>query len=200
MIVYSIPSLMSRAASDCTGRPIRNVWINKPMPSAWDTGAFTSVALHGWGEEPRPFPITSELGGTDADLLFEVACRRSGEPDSRKVAVRLHLHDSWGGLWTTVSVICPPDIFTVLDFERMGLGLSERPKPKNEGRPDEHLIYTEERADCYGMTLVEDIPQCREVISRLCRELTAQLYDLGYWLRPFISRELGSVDEEPAEE
>ena len=184
MIAYSIPCLMSRVASDCTGRPIRNVWINKQMPSAWDTGAFTSVALHGWGEEPRPFPITSELGGTDADLLFEVACRRSGEPDSRKVAVNLHLHDAYGGLWTTVSVICPSDIVTALDFDRMDHGLTVHAESECDGCPDEHLIYKEERADCYGMTLVEDIPQCRKVISRLCRELTAQLYDLGYWLRP----------------
>ena len=200
MIAYSIPCLMSRAASDCTGRPIRNVWINKPMPSTWDTGAFASVTLRGWGEEPRPFPITSELGGTDADLLFEVACRRSGEPDSRKVAVRLHLHDSYGGLWTTVSGICPPDIFKGIDFARVCHGLAVRAESECTGRPNEHLIYTEERADCYGMTLVEDIPHCREIVSRLCRELTAQLYDLGYWLRPFMSRELGSVDEEPAEE
>ena len=200
MIVYSIPSLMSRAASDCTGRPIRNVWINKQTPSVWHTGAFTSAVLHMPGVETRPFPITSELGGSDADLLFEVACRKSGDSDSRKVAVNLHLHDSYGGLWTTVSVICPPDISTLLDFDRMGLGLSECPKPKNEGHLDEHLIYTEERADCYGMTLVEDIPHCREVISSLCRELTAQLYDLGYWLRPFISRELESAGEEPAGE
>ncbi len=185
MIVYSIPSLMSRAASDCTGRPIRDVWINKAMPSTWDTGAFVSVTLHGWEEEPRLFPMTSEPGGTDADLLFEVACGRSGEPDSRKVAVRLHLHDSYGGLWTTVSVICPPEISKGMDFNRMGIGQSERPNPKNEGRPDEHLIYSEDRADCYGMTLVEDIPHCREVVSHLCRELTAQLSSLGYQLRPF---------------
>ena len=33
-------------------------------------------------------------------------------------------------------------------------------------------------------TLVEDIPHCREIVSSLCRELTTQLYDLGYWLRP----------------
>ena len=197
MIAYSIPSLMSRVASDCTGRPIRNVWINKPMPSAWCTGAFTSAALHVRDEEPRPFPITSELGGSDADLLFEVACRKSGESDSRKVAVRLHLHDSYGGLWTTVSVICPPDIFAALDFTRMDHGHADS---ECDERPDEHLIYTEERADCYGMTLVEDIPHCREVISSLCRELTAQLYDLGYWLRPFISRELESEGEEPAGE
>ena len=184
MIAYSIPCLMSRAASDCTGRPIRNVWINKPMPSTWDTGAFASVTLRGWGEEPRLFPITSELGGTDADLLFGVACRRSGEPDSRKVAVRLHLHDSYGGLWTTGSVICSPDISKAIDFDRVCHGLAVRAESECSGRPNEHLIYTEERADCYGMTLVEDIPHCREIVSRLCRELTTQLHDLGYWLRP----------------
>ena len=184
MIAYSIPCLMSRAASDCTGRPIRNVWINTPLTSVWNTGAFTSVALRGWGTEPRSFPITSELGGADADLLFEVACRKSGESDSRKVAVKLHLHDSWGGLWTTVSVICPPDIFKALDFDRMDHGLAVHAESECTGRPNEHLIYTEERADCYGMTLVEDIPHCREIVSRLCRELTTQLHDLGYWLRP----------------
>ena len=184
MIVSSIPCLMSRAASDCTCRPIRNVWINKPMPSEWGTGAFTSVMLHGWGDETRLFPITSELGGADADLLFEVACRKSAESDSRKVAVRLHLHDSWGGLWTTVSVICPPDIFTALDFDRMGLGLPVYAESECRGRPDEHVVYQEAKLNYQDMTLVEDIPHCREIVSRLCRELTAQLYDLGYWLRP----------------
>ncbi len=184
MTIYGVPSLMSMVASDCMGRPIRNVWINKPMPSEWDMGAFTSVTLHGWGEAPRPLPITSELGVTDADLLFEVACRKSGEPDSRKVAVRLHLHDSYGGLWTTVSVICSPDIFKAIDFDRVCHGLAVRAESECTGRPNEHLIYTEERADCYGMTLVEDIPHCREIVIRLCRELTTQLYDLGYWLRP----------------
>ena len=184
MIAYSIPSLMSALTSACTGLPIRKLWINKPMPSAWGTAAFTSVTLHGWEGEPRLFPMTSELSGTDADLLFEVACRKSGESDSRKVAVRLHLHDSYGGLWTTVSVICPPDIFKAIDFDRMDHGLTVHAESECDGRPDEHLIYKEERADCYGMTLVEDIPQCREVISRLCRDLTTQLYDLGYWLRP----------------
>lgn len=200
MTIYGVPSLMSMVASDCMGRPIRNVWINKQTPSVWHTGAFTSAVLHMPGVETRPFPITSELGGSDADLLFEVACRKSGDSDSRKVAVNLHLHDAWGGLWTTVSVICPPDIFTALDFARMDHGLTVYAESEYDGCPDEHLIYKEERADCYGMTLVEDIPQCREVISRLCRELTAQLYDLGYWLRPFISRELESAGEEPAGE
>jgi len=113
MVIYSVPSLISALASACTGLPIRKLWINKPLTSVWNTGAFTSVALRGWGTEPRSFLITSELGGADADLLFEVACRKSGESDSLKVAVKLHLHDLWGGLWTTVSVICPPDIVTV---------------------------------------------------------------------------------------
>lgn len=184
MIVYSIPCLMSRAASDCAGRPIRNVWINKPMPSAWDTGAFASVALRGWGEEPRPFPMTSELGGPDADLRFEVACRKSGESDSRKEAVNLHLHDSYGGLRTTVSVICPPDILKAIDFDRMGHGMAVCAESEGGGRPDEHAVYQDEKLDCQGMTLVEDIPQCREVISSLCRELTTQLSSLGYQLRP----------------
>ncbi len=184
MIMYSIQCLMSALASACTGLPIRKLWINNPMSSGWETGAFTSVALQGWGNEPRQFPITTELGGADADLLFEVACMKSGESDSHKVAVRLHLHDSYGGLWTTMSVICPPDIFRALDFDRMDHGLAVRADSECDERPDEHLIYTEERADCYGMTLVEDIPHCREVISNLCRELTTQLYDLGYWLRP----------------
>ena len=186
MIVYSIPSLMSRAASDCTGRPILNVWINKPMSSAWGTGAFASVTLHGWGDETRIFPITSELGGSDADLLFEVACRKSGESDGHKVAVRLHLHDSHGGLWTTLSVICPPDIFKAIDFNRMGHSLAVHAESECAGRPDEHAVYTDTKLNNQDMTLVEDIPHCREIVSRLCRELTAQLYDLGYWLRPVV--------------
>ena len=193
MIMYSIQCLMSALASACTGLPIRKLWINNPMSSVWNTGAFTSVALQGWGNEPRQFPIKSELGGADADLLFEVACMKSGEGDSRKVAVKLHLHDSYGGLWTTVSVICPPEIFKSIDFACVGHGLYERTKPKCGVRPDEHEILDEDRGDCYGMTLAEDIPQCREIVSSLCRELTAQLSALGYWLRPVVSEEIEKV-------
>ena len=65
----------------------------------------------------------------------------------------------------------------------MGHGLAKTTQPKNEGRSEEHLVYQEERTDCYGMTLVEDIPQCREIVSSLCRELTTQLWSHGYWLR-----------------
>ena len=184
MIMYSIQCLMSALASACTGLPIRKLWISNPMYSVWNTGAFTSVTLQGWGNEPRQFPITSELGESDADLLFEVECMKSGEADSRKVAVKLHLHDSYGGLWTTVSVICPPEVFTGIDFARMGYGLDKTTQPKNEGRSEEHLVYQEERTDCYGTTLVEDIPQCREIVSSLCRELTTQLWSHGYCLRP----------------
>ena len=184
MIMYSIQCLMSALASACTGLPIRKLWINNPMSSVWNTGAFTSVTLQGWGNEPRQFPITSELGESDADLLFEVECMKSGEADSRKVAVKLHLHDSYGGLWTTVSVICPPEIFKSIDFARMGHGLAAHAEPEAEGYSEEHLIYREQRADCYSMTLVEDIPMCREIVSSLCRELTAQLWAHGYWWRP----------------
>jgi len=35
-----------------------------------------------------------------------------------------------------------------------------------------------------GLTLVEDLPSCRELICRLCRELTSQLWKHGYFLRP----------------
>ena len=190
MIVDNIPCLMSRLASDCTGPPIRNVWINNQMTSVWNTGAFTSVALRGWGEEPRPFPITLELGGVDADLLFEVECRKADESNRRKVAVRLHLHNSWGGLWTTVSVICPPDIFKAIDFDRVDHSLAVCAEPESTGCPDEYVVYKDKKRDCRDMTLVEDVPHCRKVVSHLCRELTEQLYDLGYWLRPFISSEL----------
>jgi len=44
-------------------------------------------------------------------------------------------------------------------------------------RPDEHPV-------CCTYQLAEDIPHCREIAGCLCRELTAQLYALGYWLRP----------------
>ena len=184
MITYSIQCLMSALASACTGLPIRKLWIGNPMSSVWNTGAFTSVTLQVWENEPQQFPIKSELGGADADLLFEVACRKSGEPDSRKVAVRLHLHDSWGGLWTTVSVICPPDILKAIDFDSMGYGLAVSAESECGGCPDEHAVYTDTKLNHQDMTLVEDIPHCREIVSRLCRELTTQLYDLGYWLRP----------------
>ena len=184
MIMYSIQCLMSALASACTGLPVRKLWISNPMSSVWNTGAFTSVILQVWENEPQQFPIKSELGGADADILFEVECMKLGEADSRKAAVKLHLHDSYGGLWTTVSVICPPEVFTGIDFARMGHGLAKTTQPKNEGRSEEHLVYQEERTDCYGMTLVEDIPQCREIVSSLCRELTAQLSARGYWLRP----------------
>ena len=193
MIMYSIQCLMSALASACTGLPIRKLWINNPMSSVWNTGAFTSVILQGWGNEPRQFPITAELGEADADLLFEVECMKSGEGDSRKVAVKLHLHDSYGGLWTTVSVICPPEIFKSIDFARVGHGLAKTTQPENEGRSEEHLVYQEERTDCYDMTLVEDIPQCHEIVSTLCRELTTQLWSHGYWLRPVVSEEIEKV-------
>ena len=193
MIIYSIPNLMSALASACTGLPIRKLWINNPMAPVWNTGAFTSVTLRDLGDEPRQFPITSELGWENADLLFEVACRKSGEADSRKVAVKLHLHNSQGGLWTTVSVICPSEVYKGIDFARMGHGLYERTKPKCGVRPDEHEILDEDRGDCYGMTLAEDIPQCREIVSSLCRELTTQLWSHGYWLRPVVSEEIEKV-------
>ena len=111
MNIHSVPCLMSILASDCAGKPIQRLWINNLMPSVWDTGAFTSATLCARGEEPRPFPTTSELDWLDADLRFEVECRKPGEVAGRRVAVNLHLHDSWGGLWTGVSVICPSDIF-----------------------------------------------------------------------------------------
>jgi len=53
---------------------------------------------------------------------------------------------------------------------------------------------------CCTCNLAEDVSHCREIVSRLCRELTTQLYNLGYWLRPLTTGELESVDEELAEE
>lgn len=184
MNMHSVPCLMSVLASDCAGKPIQRLWINNLMPSVWDTGAFTSATLCASGEEPRPFPMTSELGWVDADLRFEVECRKPDEVDDRKVAVNLHLHDSWGGLWTTVSVICPPDIFAALDFDRMGHGLTELVESEGVRCPDEDVVFDDTKLDDRDITLVEDVPHCREVVGRLCREITVQLLALGCQLRP----------------
>ena len=46
------------------------------------------------------------------------------------------------------------------------------------------VIYlTTSDTPAHFLTLVEDIPQCREIVSSLCRELTTQLWSHGYWLR-----------------
>jgi len=190
MNIHSVPCLMSILASDCAGKPIQRMWINNLMPSVWETGAFTSATLCARGEEPRPFPTTSELDWLDADLRFEVECRKPGEADGRRVAVNLHLHDSYGGLWTTVSAICPTDIFAALDFDRMGHGLGGRVESERGGCPDEHVVFDDAKLDDRDITLVEDVPHCREVVGRLCREITVQLSELGYQLRPTSSGEV----------
>ena len=70
-----------------------------------------------------------------------------------------------------------------INFDRMGYGLAARTESECGGCPDEHAVYKAAKLNCQDMTLVEDIPQCREVVGHLCRELTTQLSSLGYQLR-----------------
>jgi hypothetical protein len=181
---YSIPCLMSVLASDCTGQPIRDLSVESPMLAIWNSGAFSTVSLCGCGKQPLQFSISKVL---DAKLQFEVACMKPKDRDVSKVDVNLHLHDSYGDLQTTISVACSQDICDAIDFNRIsqiGYGLHERQHPRMTPSSVEHVVYEDEFVGGYHKTLVEDIPLCREIVSRLCRELTAQLSAHGYWLRP----------------
>ena len=175
--------LMLAAFSDCTGVPVKDLSVNTKMRTKWDTGAFTAVALPSWPGDPRPIPAWDEdfADGLDFDMKFEVQCMKSGDSSTHTAAVNLHLHNDYGGLWTTISVDCPQEVFDSIDIESIGqLG------PGRVGRyPVEHIMYSESGCkDCYDMTLVEDLPRCRELICRLCRELAAQLWKHGYFQRP----------------
>ena len=180
---YSIPCLMSVLASDCTGKPIRELNVETPMRSVWNTGVFSMVSLVGCGKQPLQFSISKVL---NAELQFEVACMNPKNNGVSNVVVNLYLHDSYGDLQTTISVACAQDIFDAIDFNRIsqiGYGLHARQHPRMTPPAVEHVVYEDEFVGGYHKTLVEDIPLCREIVSRLCQELTAQLSAHGYWLR-----------------
>ncbi len=190
---YSIPCLMSVLASDCTGQPIRDLSVESPMLAIWNSGAFSTVSLCGCGKQPLQFSISKVL---DAKLQFEVACMKPKDRDVSKVDVNLHLHDSYGDLQTTISVACSQDICDAIDFNRIsqiGYGVHERRHPRLTLPTVEHVVYEDEFVGGYHKTLAEDIPLCREIVSRLCQGLTAQLSAHGYWLRA-----VGNNDQETA--
>ena len=192
--MYSLSNLMLTVSSDCIGRPIRDRRVNVPSRTVWDTGAFTEVILCAdIGEPQSPIPLI--LCPPKANLRFDVTCMKLGNSDISRVSVNLQLKDeNYGELWTVLSVICPSDVSQGIDFGRFAHGLREYPK---DGKcTGEHVVYDEHgyKNGC-EITLIEDIPHCREIVSCLCRELTVQLYGLGYWLRPLTSNEVESVDE-----
>lgn len=184
--MYNAGRLMMVAFSDCTGVPFRRLCVNTQQRTKWDTGVFSSVALNCMDGKPRL--ITSVEGGLgpDLDLRFEVQCMKPGDSSARMAAVSLHLHDSYGGLWTTIAVDCPSEVFNDVDLEQIELFECA----KDDNYPGEHEVYSEkERAKPCSPTLVEDLPRCRELVGRLCRELTTQLWNHGYLLRPVEARQ-----------
>ena len=185
--MYNAGRLMMVVFSDCTGVPFRRLCVNTQQRTKWDTGVFSSVALNCM--DGKPGLITSVEGdlGTDFDLRFEVQCMKPGDSIARMAAANLHLHDSYGGLWTTIAVDCPPEVFKDVNLDLGSIVLQER--ENGDGCPGEHVVYSENgRPNSCGPTLVEDLPRCREMVGRLCRELTTQLWDHGYLLRPVEAR------------
>jgi len=186
--MYNAGRLMMVAFSDCTGVPFRRLCVNTQQRTKWDTGVFSSVALNCMDGKPRL--ITSVEGGLGAnfDLRFEVQCMKPGDHSVRMAAVDMLLHDGWGELWTTISIDCPPEVFKDVDLDLGSIVLQEC--EKDGDNPGEHVVYAEkERSQTAGPTLVEDLPRCREMVGRLCRELTTQLWNHGYLLRPVEARQ-----------
>ena len=191
MTIHNVAFQMVGLASDCTGRPFRNLIINSPMRTVWNTGAFMTVKVGGMDRKPQLIELGSDLNAMIAgDLRFKIECMNPSDSSVKKVCVMINTVDSYG-IRTTVSVICPSEISAKIDFDQIRHDMPvELAAPKSVA---EHPI-------CCTSDLAEDVPRCREIVSRLCRELTAQLYDHGYWLRSLTSGEFEFVDEEPAEE
>ena len=181
--MYNAARLMMVVFSDCTGVPFRRLRVNTQLRTKWDTGVFSSVTLNCMGGKPGLITSGEDGLGPDFDLRFEVQCMKPGDSSASMAAVNLHLHDSYGGLWTTIAVDCPPEVFEDVDLDLGSIVLYEC--EKDDDYPGEHEVYSEkERPESSGPTLVEDLPHCRELVGRLCRELTAQLWKQGYFLRP----------------
>ena len=175
---YNVPCLMAVLTSDCMGMAIRNLRVGTRKRTVWNTGAFSTAMLSGWCEKPEnTLPL---LGAVvcSSDLRFEVECIKPGDSGARDVAVNLRLYESsYGALNTVLSVACSPEIFKELDFEQIGYDFASR---HDVGGPDMFVVYIDQNEQ---KTLAEDIPRCRELTSRLCRELTAQLSAHRYCLR-----------------
>ena len=172
--------LMLEAFSDCTGAPVRNLSVNTKMRTKWDTGVFTAVEFRDGSEQPAPIP-TAEAGwvyGTNFELRFDVQYSKPGDSGVHTAAVIFRLHDSYGAPLFEIIVDCPQEVFDSIDVESIGLP----PCQKDDNCNGRHILYSERGYK--GLTLVEDLPRCRELICRLCRELTSQLWKHGYFLRP----------------
>ena len=150
------------------------------MRTVWNTGAFLTAMLSGWCEKPAaPLQLLGMAVACFSDLRFEVECIKLGDSGFSDVAVNLRLYESsYGALNTVLSVTCPSEIFKELDFEQIGCDSAGR---YDVGEPDMFVVCVDQNGQ---KTLAEDIPRCRELTERLCRELTAQLSASGYWLRP----------------
>ena len=178
--MYNAGRLMMVVFSDCTGVPFRRLRVNTQLRTKWDTGVFSSVTLNCMGGKPGLITSGEDGLGPDFDLRFEVQCMKPGDSSASMAAVNLHLHDSYGGLWTTIAVDCPSEVFDGLDVESIGLPEHQ----KDDNCTGKHIMYTEDGCKgCCDMTLVEDLPHCRELVGRLCRALTSQLWKHGYFLR-----------------
>ncbi len=168
------PMLM--AFSHCIGSPILKLQINTPSRTTWNTGAFATAALCGWDGKPQKLlEAGDDDSGANCSMQFELECMRPGDPGPGKVSVKLNLIDS-SGKKSELRVNCPPVIFGLFNWARMELSES----PKGTDDPNEHIVY----ADAGEITLIDDLPRCREVVERLCREITLQLWECGYLLRP----------------
>ena len=172
---------MVMAFSDCVGTPILKLQINSPMRTAWDTGAFVSAMLCGVIDEGNvKHPLRKE---EDADrcmslaIRFEVQCIKSGDSYPSKVAVELVLCDSYGKK-SKLRINCSPAVFERIDLSRTGLSELSR---DDDDDANDHVVHKHDQGD---ITLVDDLPHCRELVGRLCRELTSQLWQCGYFLRP----------------
>ena len=173
MKIQNVALQASGLAADCAGRRIGDLELNSQMRSTWDTGAFTSVELRGW--DGRSGPVGYEVPETcAAELRFEIECLKPGDATPSKMCVMFAVADSYG-IRTQLSIVCPPEIYDKLDFDSLQRGMPLELAIAHT--PDEHPV-------CCTYQLAEDIPHCREIAGCLCRELTTQLYALGYWLRP----------------
>ena len=190
MTMHNVTFQMVSLASDCSGCSLRNLIINSPLRTVWNTGAFMTVKVGGLDRKPQRVELGSDLDAMIAgDLRFEIECMNPSDFSVHKVCVMIDIADSYG-IRTTLSVICPLEISAKIDFDAIRHGMPvELAAPKS----------TTEHPICCTCKLAEDVSHCREIVSRLCRELTAQLYDLGYWLRPGDSEvPLAGVAEVPS--
>ena len=172
--------LMLAAFSDYTGVPVKDLSVNTKMRTKCDTGVFAAVEFRDESENPAPIS-TAEAGwvaGTNFELRFDVQYSKPGESGVHSATVSLRLHDSYGAPLFQLAVACPSEVLDGIDVECLGLP----PCQNCDNSAGEYVLYSERGYK--GLTLVEDLPRCSELICRLCRELTSQLWKHGYFLRP----------------